>query len=65
MAEWCYLFIKPLMFQFKIGKDKIKYKLTLRLNKVAYSDVEGLKEGWFVQVRVRRYIIMEVGQRET
>lgn len=53
------------MFQFKIGKDKIKYKLTLRLNKVAYSDVEGLKEGWFVQVRVRRYIIMEVGQRET
>jgi hypothetical protein len=59
------MFIKTLMFQFKIGKDKMKYKLNLTLNKVAYSDMEALKEGWFVSVCFRRYFIMEVGQRET
>jgi hypothetical protein len=53
------------MFLFKIGKDKQKHKLTMKLHKITYSDGSKLKNGCYFKIKVTRYIMIEVDQRQS
>lgn len=44
------------MFLFKIGKEKQKHNLTLKLHKITYSDASKLQNGWYFRIRVIRYM---------
>jgi hypothetical protein len=42
----------------KFGKERVKYKLTMRLHRLAYADMAKLQEGWYFKIKVSRYIMV-------
>jgi hypothetical protein len=44
------------MFLFKIGKEKQKHNLTIKMHRLAFSDATKLQSGSYFSIKVTRYI---------